>query len=40
LRDPVFWLVCLCWILGFSAGRFWFNWGCPALMVLVICDLQ
>jgi hypothetical protein len=40
LRDPVFWLVCLGWTLGFKVGRFWDDWGWPALMVLVACDLQ
>jgi hypothetical protein len=40
LRDPVFWLVCLGWTLGFKVGRFWGDWGWPALMVLVACDLQ
>jgi hypothetical protein len=39
-RDPVFWLVCLCWTLGFKVGRFWGDWGWPALMVLVAGDLQ
>lgn len=40
LRDPVFWLVCLTWTLAFRVGRFWFDWGWPALMVLLACDLQ
>jgi hypothetical protein len=40
LRDPVFWLVCLCWTLGFKVGRFWDDWGWPALMILAACDLQ
>jgi hypothetical protein len=39
-RDPVFWLVLLGWTLGFKVGRFWADWGWPALMVLVVCDLQ
>jgi hypothetical protein len=39
-RDPVFWLACLTWTLGFKVGRFWDDWGWPALMVLVACDLQ
>ncbi len=21
--NPIFWLVCLCWVLGFKADRFW-----------------
>jgi len=40
LRDPVFWLVCLSWALGFKVGRFWMDWGWPSLMVLVASDLQ
>ncbi len=39
-RDPVFWLVGLTWALGFRVGRFWDDWGWPALMVLVAGDLQ
>lgn len=39
-RDPVFWLVCLTWTLAFRVGRFWVDWGWPALMVLLVCDLQ
>ena len=38
--SPVFWLVCICWVLGFKADRFWIDWGWPALMVLITCDLQ
>ncbi|HEX4350228.1 MAG TPA: hypothetical protein VH251_07565 [Verrucomicrobiae bacterium] len=40
LRDPVFWLVAMSWVLEFKVGRFWEDWGWPALMVLVACDLQ
>jgi hypothetical protein len=40
LRDPVFWLVCLGWTLAFKVGRFWGDWGWPALMILVVGDLQ
>ena len=40
LRDPAFWLVCLTWTLAFRVGRFWDDWGRPALMVLLACDLQ
>ena len=39
-QTPVFWLVCLCWVLGFKVSRFWDDWGWPALMVLMTCDLQ
>jgi len=37
---PVFWLLCFTWVLGFKVGRFWDDWGWPALMVLMTCDLQ
>jgi hypothetical protein len=40
LRDPAFWLVCLTWTLSFRVARFWMDWGWPALMVLLACDLQ
>jgi hypothetical protein len=39
-RDPAFWLVCVCWILGFKVARFWVDWGWPALMVVAAWDLQ
>jgi hypothetical protein len=39
-KTPAFWLVCICWVLGFKVGRFWDDWGWPALMVLITCDLQ
>ena len=40
LRDPVFWLILMGWTLGFKVGRFWADWGWPALLVMVACDLQ
>ena len=39
-KNPAFWLVCFGWVLGFKVGRFWEDWGWPALMVLVAVDLQ
>jgi hypothetical protein len=39
-RDPAFWLVAGCWVLGFKVSRFWTDWGWPALMVLAASDLQ
>jgi len=39
-RDPAFWLAGMCWVLGFKVGRFWDDWGWPALMVLIASDLQ
>jgi len=38
--NPAFWLVCLAWVLGFKATRFMEDWGWPALMMLIACDLQ
>ena len=40
IKNPAFWLVCLGWGLGFKIGRFWEDWGWPALMVLLTVDLQ
>ncbi len=39
-RNPAFWLVCGCWILGFRISRFWEDWGWPALMVLIAMEVQ
>ena len=39
-RDPAFWLACLGWTLSLKVGRFWTDWGWPALLVMVVCDLQ
>ena len=38
--NPAFWLACICWVLSFKAWRFSEDWGWPALMVLITCDLQ
>jgi hypothetical protein len=38
--NPAFWLACLSWVLSFVAMRFMVDWGWPALMVLITCDLQ
>ncbi len=39
-RNPAFWLVCGCWMLGFRVSRFWEDWGWPALMVLIAMEVQ
>jgi hypothetical protein len=39
-KNPAFWLACICWVLGFKVSRFWDDWGWPAFMVLITCDLQ
>ena len=38
--NPAFWLACMAWVLSFKACRFTEDWGWPALMVLITCDLQ
>ena len=38
--NPAFWLAVLTWVLSFKATRFTEDWGLPALMVLIACDLQ
>jgi hypothetical protein len=40
LRDPVFWVIAMAWTLGFKVGRFWDDWGWPAMMVMIAWDLQ
>src|SRR5262249_33568444 len=39
-RNPAFWMAGLGWLLGYRASRFWTEWGCPALMVVLTVDLQ
>jgi hypothetical protein len=39
-RNPAFWIVCGCWILGFRVSRFWEDWGWPALMVLIATEIE
>jgi len=38
--NPAFWLAGMGWMLGFVVGRFWFDWGGAALLVLLTGDLQ
>jgi hypothetical protein len=33
LRQPVFWMIALFWVLGLQADRFWADWGLPAAVV-------
>ena len=40
VRNPAFWLVCGCWILGFRISRFWEDWGWPALLVLIATEVE
>jgi len=39
-KNPAFWIVCCCWMLGFRVGRFWEDWGWPALMVLIATEVE
>jgi len=40
VRHPAFWMVALGWVLGCQTSRFWEDWGAPALVILIACDLQ
>ncbi|HEX7576419.1 MAG TPA: hypothetical protein VF430_00110 [Verrucomicrobiae bacterium] len=40
LRHPAFWMVALGWVFGCQTSRFWEDWGAPALVILLACDLQ
>jgi hypothetical protein len=40
VKNPAFWLVCGCWMLGFRVSRFWEDWGWPALMVLIATEVE
>jgi hypothetical protein len=39
-RNPAFWLMCGCWILSFRVGRFWEDWGWPALLVWLATEVD
>ena len=39
-KNPAFWLVCGCWMLGFRVCRFWEDWGWPALMVWIATEMD
>jgi hypothetical protein len=38
--NPVFYMILLCWGMGFVTGRFWYDWGWPALVFWVALELQ
>jgi len=40
MESPVFWLMGICWILGFKADRFWADWGVPAVLVWLTLEFQ
>lgn len=40
LDDPIFLLVALCWVLGLKVGRFWNDWGMPAVLVWMALNFQ
>ena len=39
-KNPAFWLVVGCWMLGFRVSRFWEDWGWPALAVLLVTEME
>lgn len=39
-KNPAFWIVCGCWILGFRISRFWEDWGWPALLVWIATEMD
>jgi hypothetical protein len=40
LDVPAFWLLLLCWILGFKANRCWVDWGIPATLVWLTLQFE
>jgi len=40
LQDPVFMLMCLGWVLGFAARRFWMDWGFVAALAWLAKELD
>jgi len=38
-RNPAFWLMIIGWILGFSNGRFWLDWGGVAFLAWIASTL-
>jgi hypothetical protein len=40
LDTPVFWLVAVCWSLGWVSLRFWSDWGLPAVLVFLALRIE
>lgn len=40
LRSPIFWMMAICWVLGFKADRFWADWGVPAVLVWMAMQFE
>ncbi len=40
LDNPVFYLIVICWIMGFFASRFWTDWAWPALAFWMALEIQ
>jgi len=40
LQDPVFLLMCLGWVLGFAAKRFWMDWGFVAALAWLAMEFN
>jgi hypothetical protein len=39
LRDPVFMLMMIGWVMGLKVGRFWHDWGMPAFLLWLAREL-
>lgn len=39
-RQPVVWLIIICWILGLKADRSWADWGIPAVLVWLTMQFE
>jgi len=40
MDNPIFYLMCIGWAMGFFAGRFWTDWAWPALAFWVALEIQ
>lgn len=40
IDNPIFISAALGWMLGFLVKRFWLDWGIPAILVWITCEIQ
>lgn len=40
VKDPVFWMMALGWVLGFKADRFWSDWGMAGVLVWLTLQFE
>ncbi len=40
LRQALFWMIVVAWILGFKSDRFWSDWGVPAVLVWLTLQFE